>query len=87
MSNFHIGDPKLRAEADARDREEAKASAIVGLVLIALLAAAPFACNAWTCARRWNGSGMMTSYGPIQGCQVEVAPGRLMPEASVRAQP
>jgi hypothetical protein len=41
--------------------------------------------SAWECGRRWAGSGMATTWGPVQGCQVEIRPGVFFPEDRVRA--
>ncbi len=52
--------------------------------VIAALVGGSIAYDSWACGRRWGGSGMATTWGPVQGCQVEVSPGRFIPEDRVR---
>lgn len=61
----------------------------VGLVVLLLLVLAfilslPFLADWWKCSSRWSTSGVQSSYGPIQGCLVEVKPGRWVPDDRVR---
>lgn len=48
-------------------------------ILLAAIVLAPF-----KCAAKWERSGMATEWGPIQGCMVEVEPGRWLPDERVR---
>jgi hypothetical protein len=37
-----------------------------------------------SCQSRWHGSGLQSTWGPIQGCKVKLADGRWLPEDRVR---
>jgi hypothetical protein len=38
----------------------------------------------WSCHAKWAGSGLASSWGPIQGCVVQMPSGKWMPEGNVR---
>lgn len=62
-----------------------KAQMAVALVAIALILLVWFAVEAWACHSKWGRAGMAAvSYGPIQGCMVQLPDGRWFPEGRVR---
>lgn len=38
----------------------------------------------WSCSSKWARSGMASSWGPVQGCLVQLPDGRWMPDERVR---
>lgn len=55
-----------------------------GLVVLAVTLGPLVAVTAVSCSSRWDGSGLATSWGPLQGCKVKLPDGRWMPEDRVR---
>lgn len=82
-----VEDYEQQRRSDRIEKAQALAAIIGCIVLLFLLGAAGWGCESWTCGRSWKRSGMKTSWGPVQGCLVEVAPGRWIPEDRVRALP
>ena len=54
---------------------------VLALVLIVAL---PFVMMPMQCTAKWQHSGMASEWGIIQGCLVEVEPGRWIPDERVR---
>ncbi len=73
-------------------RRRSRHGELLGLVLqllvIGAFIVAPFAAIAGVdylgCKSRWAQSALPTSWGPIQGCLVQLRDGRLVPESIVR---
>ena len=57
------------------------AVSIVGLI-VCFVAYLIF--GSWQCSSQWSRSGLATSWGPIQGCVVELPDGRWIPADRVR---
>lgn len=60
-----------------------------GIVFVYALMLAVVLIGGWmwedmSCSSRWGRSGLDTSYGPIQGCLVQVPDGRWVPSDNVR---
>lgn len=63
------------------------ATLIVGIIGIVMLWALTLIPDYFSCAARWSESSMQTSWGPIQGCKVQLPDGRWLPEDRVREIP
>jgi prepilin-type N-terminal cleavage/methylation domain-containing protein len=57
--------------------------ALIVLAIIAILASVPVL-GSVRCTAQWERSGMASSWGLIQGCMVEVEPGRWIPQERLR---
>ena len=53
-------------------------------VAILLIVAVSFFAPYYQCGAKWGRSGMASEWGFIQGCMVEVEPGRWIPDERVR---
>lgn len=65
---------------------------VLGVVIGACLAAPGIAIilgvNWWRCASKWEASGFLSSYGPVQGCLINAGEnGRWVPAENYRALP
>jgi len=40
--------------------------------------------ESFSCEKRWSSSGMQTSWGPIQGCLINLGDGRWIPDTNYR---
>lgn len=58
--------------------------AVVAIVALAVLIWIMFQLDAASCSAKWEGSGRASRYGAFEGCRVEVAPGRWVPDNTVR---
>lgn len=59
---------------------ETKATVLLAAIIIALC----LILESCTCSSRWSKSGMMTSWGPVQGCLVKTEGNKWIPEDRVR---
>lgn len=53
---------------------------VMTIVSLALVITANF----FSCTSKWKLSGMKSSYGPMQGCLVQLPDGRWLPEERIR---
>ena len=60
------------------------ADIIIFILLIGLLLLFSMGVSSAVCASRWAKSGMETSWGPIQGCQVQRKDGTWVPSDTFR---
>ena len=69
-----------------RKRLEGSGDGELMFSLIILLVVGLGSCgwSAASCGARWDQSGLDTSWGPIQGCLVQVPDGRWVPSDNVR---
>lgn len=57
---------------------------IVFIFVALLLGSIAMVLDCFSCSSRWSGSGLGTSWGPIQGCVVIFPDGRRIPADNVR---
>jgi hypothetical protein len=67
-----------------KQRGSASGELIASLIVCAVFALPLMAVYNMSCKARWSDSGMAVSWGPIQGCKVQVGPSRWLPEDRVR---
>ena len=57
---------------------------LAALLLIGLFVAVVMFFENWACKSKWERSNMAVSWGPIQGCLVNLPDGRWLPEERIR---
>lgn len=57
---------------------------VLGLVVLLIILGVVCAVASLSCKARWEGSGLQSSWGPMQGCLVRLPDGRWIPDDRLR---
>lgn len=68
----------------SKQKGDSAAELIVCIGLLAILFAGWYGFARASCDAKWEKSGLKSSFSVLQGCQVEVSPGRWLPDSTIR---
>jgi hypothetical protein len=68
----------------SKDSDDNLATFIAGIIILAIVVGIGMGINNVKCKGRWGDSGLPVSWGPVQGCKVQLPDGRWLPEDRIR---
>jgi hypothetical protein len=80
-----IGNGGIMTEVDRGDWLVPVVVFIILTTVFGLIGVGGYFWNAYTCDSKWKASGMRSEYGYINGCMLEVTPGKWIPSDRYRS--